>query len=164
MARRSIITVLGSLIITLLVTLNGLTVSAKPPCEGDAPVYCQGGLSNGARTFSIASADPAMAASPIDYRFLEMNTTTLPSVADQSTSVNDLWAIYRVSDSYYFVPVAGGMWVVIHVQADGLPMIEDYVSGPPPAIGIAVTPSRAEDNASAPYMEALTLPYGENRS
>ena len=48
--------------------------------------------------------------------------------------------IYRVADSYYYVPASGEMWKVIHVQADGTMVIEDYVSGPPPANGIAVTP------------------------
>jgi hypothetical protein len=49
-------------------------------------------------------------------------------------------AIYRVSDSNYFVPRPGGMWAVIHYQPDGLPVIEDYVSGPQPANGVALTP------------------------
>jgi hypothetical protein len=49
-------------------------------------------------------------------------------------------AIYRVSGSDYYVPRPGGMWAVIHYPTDGLPVIEDYVSGPPPANSVPFMP------------------------
>ncbi len=50
--------------------------------------------------------------------------------------------IYHVADSYYYFPAANGMWAVFNIQAGGPPVIEDYVSGPPPADGVAITQPR----------------------
>lgn len=105
-----------------------IAVGTDGDCTGYVPVYCQ---------VVVTDRDAYTAAHP----------ATMPS---------DQRAIYRVSDSSYYVPAAGGMWVVVSVQAGGLAMIEDYVSGPPPASGIAVTPGDAVTGAQPICTDAPT--------
>jgi hypothetical protein len=156
MTRRSIITVLGSLLVGLLLIVSAPSVAADNMRGGSsATVIVTAGegcdsadaatvdacvaLAVNQPSVSVAGAGAPVAVPTSDSRFLEMNTTTLPSVGDPSAPASDQRAIYRVSDSYYYVPAAGGMWLVIHDPVDGLPVIEDVVSGPPPATGTAIT-------------------------
>jgi hypothetical protein len=102
--------------------------------------------------FRVASVMPSRPGSDSGYRFVEQNTMTPSSVGDPSVLASDQRAIYRVSDGYYYVPAPGGLWAVIHYPTDGLPVIEDYVSGPPPANGTAITlPSVGGQFSQAEY-------------
>ncbi|MHB8646160.1 MAG: hypothetical protein ACYDAR_10275 [Thermomicrobiales bacterium] len=87
-----------------------------------------------------SSASPVSADTPCGLSAPQQCAQVANDAALAPVQTVEQRAIYRVLDSYYFVPVQGDMWEVIHVQADGLPVIEDYVSGPPPANGIAITP------------------------
>jgi hypothetical protein len=87
-----------------------------------------------------ARADALLAVPSAQQRFLEENTISLPSAGDATAATNESGTIYRVADSYYFVPVAGCMWEMVPVGTDGMAVTEDYVTGPSPADGIAITP------------------------
>lgn len=67
MTRRSVITVLASLLVALLVTVHSPTVSADGPCILDN----QGNCATREVLVSVASTGPAVAVSPIDYSTLE---------------------------------------------------------------------------------------------
>jgi hypothetical protein len=83
MTRRSITAVLASLLIGLLVTVNVPSVSA---CEVDDAGHCIPSAPGDANLVSVASVGPAAAVAGIDYRFNEINTTTLSSVSNAVTS------------------------------------------------------------------------------
>jgi hypothetical protein len=76
MIRRSISAIVASLLIGLSVIINGSAVSADGPCDTDA----QGNCAAYEPLVSVASMGPAVAVPTINDRFVETNTTTLPSV------------------------------------------------------------------------------------
>lgn len=86
---------------------------------------------------NAVSAEDRSVITYMQQRFIDVNTAWLPAVghatAEQGT-------IYRVAGAYYYVPVSGGRWEVVRVGTDGVPVIEAYVTAPPPADAIAVTP------------------------
>jgi hypothetical protein len=76
MTRRSIAAIVASLLISLLVSINGGAVSADGSCVAGE----KGNCGTHEPLVSVASMGPAVAVPTIDYRVVETNTITLPSV------------------------------------------------------------------------------------
>jgi hypothetical protein len=113
MTRRTIL-VLITLFSSLVFANVASPVGAEATCDLNAQKQCARALDAAALADVPGEASLVQAAGPL--------------------------TIYRVSDAYLFVPRPGGMWAVIYVQPDGWMVTEDYVSGPPPSNGIAITP------------------------
>ncbi len=113
MARRTIL-VLFALFSPLVLAAIASPVGAEAPCDLNAQKQCARASDATALADAQGEASPVQAAGPL--------------------------TIYRVADAYLFVPQPGDMWAVIYIQPDGWMVTEDYVSGPPPANGIAITP------------------------
>jgi hypothetical protein len=151
MTRRNITTVLGSLLVGLLVALNVPAVSADGPCYTDGQGNCAVTTPSTA-TFSIASAGPAVRVPGIDYRFLEENTTTLPSAGVASLAMSSrtmgAWQFLEMNTITLPTPVSADASSsgstfgdsALMVVGDGLVFQGQSVA--PPANGVAITQTR----------------------
>jgi hypothetical protein len=115
MTRRSIAAVLSSILVALTVALQSPAVRAYEPCDNQAENRC-------------AAIVPAV----------EDATQFHAQVVASPAQTTEPRATYRVGDSVYYIPVSGGMWAVLDYQSGGIFVIEDFVSGPPPANGVAL--------------------------
>ena len=94
MTRRSITTVLGSLLVGLVLIINAPAVAAADQGGGGStrlPVIAEGQCDDemlclsmyapvaNVATFSVASVGQPVEVQTVDYRFVEQNTITLPS-------------------------------------------------------------------------------------
>ncbi len=120
---------------------------AEPPSVASGQQVCD--QYNVSSLCYVSSMQPAFDGPPSTAQYYDdlmsqqddfIHTMATRADALPSSTSGEQGTISRVSDSTYFVPVAGGMWKVVRAGTDSMPVIEDYVSGPPPDDGIAVTP------------------------
>jgi hypothetical protein len=112
MTRRSITAVLASLLVALFVVVNAPVVSADDGCDpaDAATVDACVALAVNQPAVSVASVGPAVAVMGIDYRFVEQNTITLPSVSDAlatNASPALTMAQYQFIEKNTILPSAG---------------------------------------------------------
>ncbi len=157
-------------LVTLLAGLLSLasvgTVSADATCTGKAQEHCeQMAAADDAATYHIESIAPVHILSnrgvgQEHFEAMDAGQVTVFSVANPTPThilggtgmgqehfeamATEPRATDRVADSYYYLPAPGGMWAVLHVQPDGAPVFEDYVSGPPPVVIASDQPCETE--------------------
>jgi hypothetical protein len=152
MTRRSITTVLAALLIALFVTVNALAVSADKGCDvanGDTLDQCVQWYA-GQRNVIVTSIGSPVAVPTVEYRFIENNTTNLPTAQSAApaipsavTNLHQLTVVPTctgLDDSGYvptcYTPQGDGTWRVTHKDWEGIwQSVGTVTTLPPPPLG-----------------------------